>query len=89
VIEHLLEQSLTEFGHTRVLEPFGMRLSSFVWREAYDTQAAQGHDEENQPVENNKPFEPNAAYAMHTTPSDRARFMINSLQPTTAVSPTR
>jgi CubicO group peptidase (beta-lactamase class C family) len=74
------------FLHTAVLQPFGMADSSYVWTEAYETQAARGHDEAGQPQAWRKTRTVDAArYAaasgLHTTPADYARFLIEVIDP--------
>jgi CubicO group peptidase (beta-lactamase class C family) len=81
VIEHLSGQPLDEWMWTRLLGPLGMRRSSYVWADAYETQAARGHDGEGKPKEPRKMLEPNAAYSLYTTPSELARFMALLLEP--------
>jgi CubicO group peptidase (beta-lactamase class C family) len=81
VLERLTGESLAEHMQMRALKPFGMRDSSYRWTEAYETQAATGHDREGKPREKEKPAEANAAYTLHTTPSDFATFVTLLLRP--------
>jgi CubicO group peptidase (beta-lactamase class C family) len=81
VIEHVTGQPLAEHTWTNVLEPLGMHSSSYVWTDAFETHAAQGYDIEGKPVVKWRPSEAIAAYSLHTTPSDFARFMIAVMQP--------
>jgi CubicO group peptidase (beta-lactamase class C family) len=82
VVEHLSGQPLDAWMRTRLLDPLGMRRSSYVWVDAYETQAARGHDEEGRPREEPRRMqEPNAAYSLHTTPAEFASFVTVLLRP--------
>jgi CubicO group peptidase (beta-lactamase class C family) len=58
---------------TGVLRPFGMRRSSFAWPSGRELAAA--HDADGLPLETRESWQPNAAYSLHSTPSDLARFV--------------
>jgi excisionase family DNA binding protein len=81
VVERITGQRLDEWMQAQVLGPLGMRHSSYVWRDAYETQAARGHDDQGRPQEHNRMTEPNAAYSLYTTPSEFARFVAALLEP--------
>jgi len=81
VVEHVSGQPLDAWIRSRLLEPLGMHRSSYVWIDAYETQAARGHDEDGRPKEPGRMREPNAAYSLYTTPSELARFIAALLQP--------
>lgn len=81
VVERLTGQSLADHMRTSVLEPLAMPGSSYVWLRRYDQQSARGHDREGQPTEKGKPARANAAWSLHTTPTEFARFMIALLRP--------
>ncbi|HVF88510.1 MAG TPA: serine hydrolase domain-containing protein [Blastocatellia bacterium] len=49
VVERLSGQPLAEFMKAGVLEPFGMRESSFGWIDRYRKEAAEGHDRDGNP----------------------------------------
>lgn len=68
----------------RLLEPFGMRASGYVWNDAFEAHAAQPHDNEGKPFAKAKPTASSAArYAsaggLHTTPTDYSKFLIEIL----------
>jgi CubicO group peptidase (beta-lactamase class C family) len=81
VVEHVSGQPLDVWMRSRLLDPLGMHHSSYVWIDAYETQAARGHDEEGRPKEPGRMQEPNAAYSLYATPSELARFIGALLQP--------
>ena len=73
----------------RVLAPFGMTSSGYVWRPAWEARAAMPHDGTGRPLPKAHPSAADAArYAsaggLHTTPSDYARFLIEAMSPTDA-----
>jgi CubicO group peptidase (beta-lactamase class C family) len=81
VVEHLSRQPLDAWMRSRLLDPLGMRRSSYVWVDAYEGRAARGHDEEGKPTEIRRIREPNAAYSLCTTPSEYAHLVGVMLQP--------
>lgn len=80
VIEHITAQPLAEYMSKHVFQPLGMSSSSFIWTDAYETQSAQGHDQQGSPVEKFHPSIANAASSLHTTPTDFAHFMLAIMQ---------
>jgi CubicO group peptidase (beta-lactamase class C family) len=81
VVERRSGQPMAEFMKARLLEPLGLRASSYTWIDDYERQAAQGHDREGKPVEKGKPERGNAAWSLHTTPEEFARFITILLRP--------
>jgi len=51
VVEHLTDQPIARYLRVEVLEPLGMRESSWVWRDEYDGRMAVGYDDSGQPAE--------------------------------------
>ncbi|MBA3721941.1 MAG: beta-lactamase family protein [Parachlamydiaceae bacterium] len=76
VLELLSGMSLEEYIKNRVFIPLGMTHSSFVWQNEYEILKASGHNPEGTPIERVKPTKANAAYTLHTTPLDYAKFVI-------------
>jgi CubicO group peptidase (beta-lactamase class C family) len=76
VIEHLKGVTLEEIMAKMALEPLGMKHSSMVWQDKYETQAAVGHDVFS---ETNGKFRKRkramAAASLYTTAEDYARFI--------------
>jgi CubicO group peptidase (beta-lactamase class C family) len=76
IVEHLTGEPLQETMRTRLIEPLQMKDSSMVWRDAYETQAAVGHDTL---VETRGEFrkrtQAHAAASLYTTAADYARFV--------------
>lgn len=66
---------LDELARREAFGPLGMNRSGYVWRAAYDTLAATGHDMVGAPVDKRKPEDGNAAASLHTTAVDYARFL--------------
>ncbi|MEO8392525.1 MAG: serine hydrolase domain-containing protein [Chloroflexota bacterium] len=81
VIEYLTGQSLGDFMQKQILDPLGMQASGYIWRPEYVDNAADGHESDGSPVEKGKPDDANAAYTLHTTAEDFARFMLAALHP--------
>lgn len=46
IVEHVTGQPLEEFMQTSLLQPFGLRGSSYAWNDTYEKTAAKGHDQE-------------------------------------------
>ena len=51
VVEHVTDQPIARYLRTEVLEPLGMRESSWVWRDEYEDRMAVGYDEAGDPAE--------------------------------------
>ncbi len=75
VVEHVTEQPLEAFMQARVLRPLGMRRSSFTGPGSGSTHLATGHDQDGKPRPMREPQPPNAAWSLHSTASDLARFV--------------
>ena len=82
VVETVTGLPLDEFVQREVFGPLGMAASSYVWRAAYETTAAVGHDYLQQPVPTQAPAKANAASNLYTTASDFARFVAEVAHPT-------
>jgi CubicO group peptidase (beta-lactamase class C family) len=77
---HLLSHSSgfpnrREEGEPLTSQFFGMRSSSYFWRDDYESRAARGHDAAGEPCEKNKPGESNVAGSLHTRAGDYALFV--------------
>jgi CubicO group peptidase (beta-lactamase class C family) len=87
VITHLIKQPLEQYMQTRVLSPFGMSSSAYLWNESIGNRMARPHDGAGQPLPNNKKptHESVARYGaagdLLTTPTDYARFLIEVIDP--------
>jgi len=81
-LEKHLGIRLDEWAQRDLLGPLGMRDSSYVWRDAYQTQAARGHNRQGTRVEGNSGIyrQPNAAFSLYTTPADFAKYMIEMMR---------
>jgi len=73
VIEHLTGLSLEDYFKKNVFIPLEMDHSTFVW--VNDSRKAQGHNPEGSPIEN-RTEPPNAAFTLHTSALDYAKFVI-------------
>jgi CubicO group peptidase (beta-lactamase class C family) len=80
VIEHLTGEPLKDLMMKAAFEPLGMKHSSMVWQDRYETQAAVGHDVFS---ETNGRFRKRrravAAASLYTTAEDYARFVLAML----------
>ncbi|MFT4604074.1 MAG: CubicO group peptidase (beta-lactamase class C family) [Rhodothermales bacterium] len=78
-IEALLSRPLHAAADDRVFLPMGMTSSGLIWKEEFRAVIAVGHSATGLPFDKFVPTEANAAYSLHTTPSDYARFLANVL----------
>lgn len=78
VIEHISGLSLEEYMQKNVFIPLGMVHSSFIWFN--DSKKATGHNVEDTTNEMQTEVPQNAAFTMHTTPLDYAKFIIAILK---------
>lgn len=81
-VETVTGLPLDEFVRREVFGPLGMAASSYVWRAAYETTAAAGHDYLQQPVPRRDLAKGSAAANLYTTASDYARSLAERLHPT-------
>jgi len=79
-VETLTGESLETHMQKNVFGPLGMTQSSYIWQPAYTTTQAYGHDAEGIAIERTTPFFPNAAFTLHTTALDYAKFVVAILQ---------
>lgn len=83
VVEHLADQPLDVVLGERVLGPLAMASSSFIWTDNLERPAApgdsarvaRGHTKAGAPLPKEKPARANAAWSLHTTAGDLARFV--------------
>lgn len=81
VVERLLGRSMQEYLQEKVFQPLGMDHSSFVWQRSYEKLKASGHDADGRPLTISLKREPaNAAFTLHTTALDYAKFVIAVLK---------
>ena len=76
VAEQLLKLPMEEYLKKRVFQPLGMAHSSFIWQSEYEILKASGHDANGMPVTSSRPLSGNAAFTLHTTALDFAKFII-------------
>lgn len=74
-VEHITRQTIQDFVHAQVFAPLKMSTSSYVWREAYEAQAANGHGAPDNVRPHNKMTEGNAAFSLYTTAEEYAAFL--------------
>jgi CubicO group peptidase (beta-lactamase class C family) len=75
-----------EFMGKRVLSPFGMASSGYVWKEAFARRMARPHDKDGKPQELHKSTAVTVARygsagALLSTPTDYAKFLIEVIDP--------
>lgn len=76
VAEQLLKLPIEEYLKKRVFQPLGMSHSSFIWQNEYEKLKASGHDPHGIPINSPRPISGNAAFTLHTTALDYAKFII-------------
>jgi len=79
VIEKITGLSLEDYMQREVLQPLGMRSSSYIWQDRFDTLKSYKHDEFGHPSGRWQPKEGNAAASLATNATDYARFLIAML----------
>lgn len=77
-LEHLMGEPLDALVKRLVLDPLGMRQSSFVWRPDFTAHVADAHDAQTV-LDRFMPRQANAAYSLLTTAPDYGRFLAASL----------
>ena len=78
VVEHVTESPLERVADVEVFQSLGMTSTSYLWRPDDESPAASGHDlSSSQGHEFRKSV---AAWSLHTTAGDYARFVADTLQ---------
>lgn len=85
--EDVTGKSLDELAREYVFEPFGMRLSSYQWRDAYDSLAVYGFNAEGQNMGRWSGISPNSAYTLRTTSSEYLDFLTHAVLNGEGLSP--
>lgn len=75
VIERITGGPLESYMRREVFEPLGMRDSSLVWVDRYESAKVYRHDAVGDVVGRHKPGEANAAASLQTTAADYGRFV--------------
>ena len=74
VVEHITGEKLNDFMKRMVFDSLGMKSSSYVWQERYDSLKTSRHNALGEPSPQIKAT-PNAAASLLTTAEDYARFI--------------
>ncbi|MDF2773240.1 MAG: serine hydrolase [Geminicoccaceae bacterium] len=86
VVTGLIGQPFETFMSARLLAPFGMTSSGYVWTDVFARRMARPHDASGKPIDNKKSSPEDVARygsagAMLSTPTDYAKFMIEVIAP--------
>ena len=76
IMEHITFKSLEDLAISYVFEPLKMTSSSFIWQSTFASNVAVGHSDMSAALDKFTPQTPNAAFSLHTTAADYARFML-------------
>jgi CubicO group peptidase (beta-lactamase class C family) len=80
--ERITGRPLDDLMREHVYERFGLRDTSYLWRDGFDDLAAQGHDADGTPLEKWKPRTiADSASGVHTTARDLATYVAGLLTP--------
>jgi CubicO group peptidase (beta-lactamase class C family) len=80
VIETITGQTLEVLAREKIIQPFGMYRTSFLWQPAFETDYAVGHDRKEDTLHKRRSGSANAAGSMETTIADYARFLLAVMQ---------
>ena len=75
VLESIWDEPADKYIRRLVLDPLGMRESSFVWRDEYEKTATRGFDQSGTAVEPWHPDKVNGASSLHTTAKEYALLL--------------
>ena len=81
VVEEITCQSISELMNERLIEPFGMKNSSYVWIEDYEKTAAYPHNSKGASEDFQRYFQGNVAYSLYTTSNDYAKLITEIMRP--------
>jgi CubicO group peptidase (beta-lactamase class C family) len=79
VVEHILDQDLNTLASRYVFDPLKMTRSTLIFNN--DENYAIGHGRDLEPKRKFQPNTPNAAYSLHTTAGDYAKFLNELINP--------
>jgi CubicO group peptidase (beta-lactamase class C family) len=75
VVETVTGRKLEDLAREKIFRPFGMRRTSFIWQQAFESDYALGHDRNGDTLTKFKRDQAYAAGSMETTVADYTRFM--------------
>ncbi len=78
VVEHISGLSLEDYMQNTVFIPLRMTHSSFIWTN--DSKKASGHNSDGGPFKKLSKIPQNAAFTLHTSPLDYAKFVVAILK---------
>ena len=78
IMEFITSRTLEDLAQSYVFEPLGMNSSSFVWQSDFAENIAVGHTDMGVALNKFTPLTGNAAFSLHTTAADYARFLLAS-----------
>lgn len=76
IVEQIVFRRLDALADEMVFQPLGMTSSSYEWRPEFSENIAVGHDEFGSALDKFTPTTGTAAFTLHTTASDYARFAV-------------
>ena len=74
VLEQITGKNLETIAQERVFQPLGMKNTSYVWQNSFDSNICYGHNAKGEAYKVGKRKEPNAAGSMSTTLNDFTKF---------------
>lgn len=74
-IQNILKKDLQQIASEMVFNPLGMKNSSFIWKDEFESIAAYGHDDKSEQTDRMPYFLPNAAFSLLTTAADYQVFL--------------
>lgn len=80
VVETVTKRSATALMQERIFGPLEMDRTAMVWKSAFATDLAVGHDEQEKPLGHRKWMKPGAAGSMDTCLADYAKFITALMQ---------
>ncbi|MFH1314172.1 MAG: serine hydrolase domain-containing protein [Candidatus Eisenbacteria bacterium] len=76
VVEQVTGTSVAVPAREKIFAPLDMSRTSYVWSEAFESNHADGHTEEQRRIKINRRSKPSAGGSLVTTASDFARFVV-------------
>jgi CubicO group peptidase (beta-lactamase class C family) len=80
VVESMTKKSLADLMRERVFQPLGMKRTSMVWEDRFESDYANGYDEKEHSLGPQKRTRADAAGSMQTTLADFSRFVAAVMQ---------
>lgn len=80
VVEKITGESLEDYANEKLFQPVGLKHTSCIWTEGFDSLISCGHDTSGNFLAKSKYTHSNSAYTLYTTAEDYSRLLVEILK---------